>query len=555
MNKAPEPGGSFSMSELLEQLLDLPAAERIAALRRRAANDPALCTELEAILAEMDQAPGFLDNPLVPHIDEEMAAQYDGTRIGPYRIIRELPGGGMGVVYEARRDDGEFDMRVAIKVIRRELTNRRTTALFRNERQILARLAHPNVARILDGGALPDGRPYFVLEFIDGLPVHAYCREAGLSFEQRVKLMSTVLRAIAYLHESGVVHGDLKPGNLLVDRTGAPKLLDFGIARALDLHTGSAGGADWSHGITRSFASPEQLEGAAPSVESDIYSAGVILHLLLTGTLPQYDGTPPSRAGWIASDTAALPASEGVVRRKLRREIDGVLQKALAPLPGSRYAQASQMAEDLERFLDGRPVAAVNGGPAYRAAREITRRRWLAFTVPALGVTAGAALMQYAARMEAERRLREVDRQLQELIQSKEQAVSGDAANRGLQSGDVREVGERVKEAAEQNPPRSAESARRRAGVLGDAQRYLRRVSMLAKGDAGLSYELAKSYAAIGDLWQAPEQKINNTKSAVDCWREAEALAKPWESAPGFPADLRERLDALRARRLKLEAR
>lgn len=253
--------------------------------------------ELEELLAAHEQENGLLDAPAINHFPGNAPgdeARREGTRIGPYKVLREIGHGGMGTVYLAVRDDDVFKKRVAIKLVRRGMDTDSIIRRFRNERQILASLDHPNIARLLDGGATEDGLPYLVLEYIEGQPMDDYCDRHQLSIEERVKLFRTVCAAVQFAHQNLIVHRDLKPGNILVTADGTPKLLDFGIARILNLELSSQT-IDPTLSImkllTPGYASPEQMRGETITTASDVYSLGVILYQLLTGHRPYQVGT------------------------------------------------------------------------------------------------------------------------------------------------------------------------------------------------------------------------------------------------------------------------
>jgi serine/threonine protein kinase/Tfp pilus assembly protein PilF len=333
----------------------------------------------------------------------------EGDRIGPYRVLRTLGVGGMGEVYLAERADAEFEQQVAIKVVHGSL--RGVQSRLKIERQILAQLDHPNIAHLLDGGSLPDGTGYIVMEYVDGVPIDAYCDSNRLDIVARLKLFQTVCAAVHYAHQNLIVHRDLKPSNILVTAAGIPKLLDFGIAKLLDehqarQHTLAVTLADIRL-MTPDHASPEQVRGQAITTASDIYVLGVLLYKLLTGTSPFFiasmrltdieraicekDPLPPSHA--IAMNDSAEPrgvtdarsTSANRLRRTLRGDLDNIVIMAMRKEPERRYGSSQQMAADIQRYLDGKPVIACRDTLSYRSAKFI-RRHWLA-------VTAGAGVI------------------------------------------------------------------------------------------------------------------------------------------------------------------
>ena len=323
-----------------------------------------------------------------------------GQRVGPYRLVRLLGEGGMSSVYEAVRDDAQYEQRVALKLVRAGMATESVLERLRNERQILAKLDHPNIAALHDGGTTDDGLPYFVMEYVDGVPLLAYCSQNDLSLVDRLALFCTICEAVEHAHRHLVVHRDLKPSNILVSRDGLPKLLDFGIARILDDRERSA---EVTAGVLRFFtpgyASPEQIRGGRVTTASDVYSLGVVLYELLAGERPfgkadtREEPVPPSarNASW---------------RRHLRGDLDDITLKALRPEPERRYGSALDFARDVRRHLDALPVAARSGTLGYRASRFVRRHRvGVAATLAVLltGIVAGALLLRQVSVTRGER--------------------------------------------------------------------------------------------------------------------------------------------------------
>ena len=347
---------------------DLPPTQRTAFL---ATVDPALRPAVEALLAHDAGAEAQLDAVLQSAVDELETPSDIGLRVGPYLLIRELGHGGMGTVYQAVRSDGEYLQTVAVKLVRRGMDSAAILQRFRTERQILAALTHPNIAALLDGGTAPDGRPYLVMEYIDGDTLLRYAVARGLDTAARLQLFLPVCRAVHYAHRQQVLHRDLKPGNIMVNAEGIPKLLDFGIAKLL-LNELVPGGAPVTETevrlLTPDYASPEQLAGLELSPATDIYSLGVLLHELLTGE---------------------RPAPTGSTNPQLPRDIANIIAYALRPEPSRRYPSAEAFAEDLERFLAGAPIHARRENLYYRTLRTL-RRHWLP-AMAAFGLAIGVA--------------------------------------------------------------------------------------------------------------------------------------------------------------------
>lgn len=405
---------------LFDEALEIPTPERSAWLASLTA-EPAVHAALVRMLAAHESADGPLhvtgERPAVawagPIVAQAPTGSAEGmdrakptgmpARIGPWQPRAVAGEGGMGTVYVADRVDGTFDMRVALKVVRRGLHGddgfRRR---FREERQILARLQHPGIARLLDAGVTDDGTPYYVMEFIDGRPIDRYCNEQALSREGRIALMAQVCDAVADAHAARVVHRDIKPGNILVTAEGAPKLLDFGIAKLLhdDADAQSPSRAMTRTGqrlLTPAYASPEQLRGDPITPASDVWALGIILHELLTLQHPfdHGDPSPFELEQRILAGSLAPPSRVG--GRALRGDLDAIVLTALQADPARRYADAALMAEDLRRHLAGRPVQARRDSRAYTLARRIARHR-VAAMAGALGMLLGVALLIVANR-------------------------------------------------------------------------------------------------------------------------------------------------------------
>lgn len=313
----------------------------------------------------------FIEEPMVRLFTEPERGLEVGHRLGPYRVEREIGRGGMGAVYLAVRDDKNFDMEVAIKVLRRGIGGDDNEQRFRRERQILADLVHPNIARLLDGGTAPDGISYLVMEDVDGVRIDRYCDNHGLDQRARLRMFATVCRAVHFAHRSLIVHCDLKPANILVEADGTPKLLDFGIAKLLQAPESAA-----SPGVrlfTPDYASPEQLSGGAITTSTDVYSLGVLLHVLLVGRLPVRHVQAASGGG--AADTAgqAPAARGGGPGCELRGDLAKIVEMSLRDKAAERYASAQAFADDIDRFLRVLPVVAHKDSWRYRTWRFVQR--------------------------------------------------------------------------------------------------------------------------------------------------------------------------------------
>ncbi|MEL6612556.1 MAG: serine/threonine-protein kinase, partial [Bacteroidota bacterium] len=370
---------------LLDAALDLDPDARLAYLDQACADRPRLRAEVEAFLALEDEAAGLdesvadLARPLLEALDAPGADPLVQTRVGAYRIQAQVGRGGMGTVYRAHRDDGLFESVVALKVVRRGLDTEDVLARFASERRILGRLAHPAIARLLDGGALDDGRPWLAMEFVEGVPLTEWAEARELSVHDRVALVLQVVRAVAFAHQRLVVHRDLKPSNVLVlegpDGEAQVKLLDFGIARVLEgdedtVHTRT--GRVGAH--TPAYAAPEQQDGRPVTTATDVYQLGLLLTEVLTGI------RSPAGEAIVPSALASTPEAA----RAIRGDLDTLVAVACADEPDARYATAAALAADLERFLDGHALAARPPGRWERAIKFVRRH-------PA-GVAAGATI-------------------------------------------------------------------------------------------------------------------------------------------------------------------
>ena len=407
--------------EILETALTLEPSERGGYLRR-VCEDDALrhAVEMRLTAAEDDA----LAAPLIDRSDylTEFKELAIGSQIGRYRIERELGQGGMGAVYLARRADDAYEQRVAIKVLKRGMDTAHIIRRFHNERQILANLSHPNIASLYDGGSTADGRPYFVMEFLPGEPIHHYCDRRGLHIKARLLLFQKVCAAVHFAHQNLVIHRDLKPGNVLVTPQGQPKLLDFGIAKLLSREEPSTMTDAALRMMTPEYASPEQIRGENITTASDVYSLGVLLYELLTGRRPtrpaggesahrdepDLDREPikPSQAVYrknkttAVGDAAAVPETvRGGSPRKLRQtlvgDLDNIVLKALRPAPGQRYASAEQFSEDIQRYLEGYPIRARQESFSQRVVKFVRRNKLLALLMAALAL---APLSFYIAK-------------------------------------------------------------------------------------------------------------------------------------------------------------
>ena len=394
-------------------------------------DDADLGAELESLLAAHEPEKDFLasgNSPiagLVLDLAEETRAA--GSTVGAYRIVREIGRGGMGVVYVAERADGQFEQRVALKLVKRGMDSDEIERRFLTERQILASLSHPNIARLLDGGISEDGQPYFAMEYVDGTPLIDYCDGHRLGIDDRLGLFLAVCQAVQHAHANLVVHRDLKPSNILVTSDGQAKLLDFGIAKLLDpaAQGGAARTRTALRPMTPQYASPELVRGEAITTASDVYQLGLLLYRLLTGLHPfPVDTSSVSAAAVSICETPATRPSAAVVQaagsqnpdialnrrttaghlsRSLKGDLDNIVLKALRKEPGRRYSTAEQLSADLHRFLQHQPVRARPDTFTYRVGKLIRRHRAAFAASVVASIALAATVGYYTAQLQTER--------------------------------------------------------------------------------------------------------------------------------------------------------
>jgi eukaryotic-like serine/threonine-protein kinase len=528
------------VKRVLDDAIAVESADRSLFLDRACDGDSELRREVESLLSAHDKAgSAFLKTDAAVFKGTETPSR-QGIRIGVYQIIKEIGHGGMGEVYLAARADGHFTKEVAIKLVRGGYDSRSVLERFLIERQILASLDHPNIARLLDGGSADDGVPYLVMELIEGTPLDEHCDANRLSITERLKLFLQVCSAVQYAHQRLVIHRDIKPGNILVTKGGIPKLLDFGIAKILDPADGAKTTLD--RPLTPEYASPEQIRGEPITTASDVYSLGVVLYQLLTGRSP-YPGkkstahelaraiceTDPGRPSSVVikdrvvrsgeSQISASPQEisaprEGTparLRRRLAGDLDAIVLKALRKEPQLRYSSVEQFAEDIRRHLEGLPVAATKGSWSYRARKFATRHKAgvAATTAVVLALAVGIALTVREAR----------------IARRQAQIASIEKARAEKRFNDVRQFSDSLIfdiHDAIQNLP-GATPARRL--LLDRALDYLDSVSKDAEGDADLERELAWGYQRIAVVQgSSTESNLGDINASLASDRKALAL-------------------------------
>jgi serine/threonine-protein kinase len=394
------------IKDLFAEALDRPAAERESYLKETSGHRPDLVREVRSLLAASSESVNVIESNGFD-LASELAAGHSATdrRFGPYRILREIGSGGMGTVFLAERDDGEFAMQVALKIVRQSVAEHEIVERFKRERQILAGLRHPNIAALHDGGISDRGEPFLAMEYVDGETLLHYAASRSLSVPDRLRLFLKVCSAVAHAHRNLVVHRDLKPSNILVADDGEPKLLDFGLARSFD--SSDAAVHTTLRAFTPAYASPEQITGGAITTGSDIYSLGVILYELLTGAKPlEVENKSYEQIVRTVLEKEPLPPSEAAARhetggRKLRGDLDNIVMMGLRKEPERRYGSVEQLAADIAAHLADRPVAARPSTLGYRTAKFAQRNR-LAVAAAALiliAVIGGFAASLWQARI------------------------------------------------------------------------------------------------------------------------------------------------------------
>ena len=413
-----------------EAALQVEAAQMDAFLEQQCAGDRDCEQQVKRLLAARANVPDWLSQPLLGHAQRiiESVHAFDGKELRGYRLIREIGHGGMGCVYLADRADGAYTKQVAVKLVRTSEDSSEIVARFQREREILASLDHPNIARLIDGGSTEEGVPYFVMEFVDGKPIDRWCDERNLNVSARIALFRNVCAVVAYAHQHLVVHRDLKPGNILVTSDGTVKLLDFGIAKLVkqeqvnDLEAT----ATLVKAMTPEYASPEQLKGESISTLTDVYSLGVVLYELLTGQRPfqlqkaalhevvriivEDEPTRPSEVVTRRFETGgdrgrrpfeSMSDDPGRLQKRLRGDLDSILLTALRKEPVRRYSSAEALSEDLLRHLEHLPVNAREDTLWYRTAKFVRRNSGgvIAGAVIGLLSAASVATMFWESRM------------------------------------------------------------------------------------------------------------------------------------------------------------
>ena len=523
------------IKNVLAEALEAAPGSLAAYLDRSCAGDDDLRGEVELCLEhERQLSPRFLGDTALPRaLASALTAEalpWVGRRIGAYKIIELIGVGGMGEVYRAFRADDQYRKEVALKVVRVGQDSSVIIARFRNERQILASLEHPNIARLLDGGTTDGGAPYLVMELIEGQPIAQYCDAHKLSVSERLALFAEVCAAIQYAHQRLIVHRDIKPSNILVTRERAPKLLDFGIAKVLgsDLLSQSTETLTAFRALTPAYASPEQIRGEPVTTASDVYSLGVVLYELLSGRSPyahttgapqellrQIEEIEPEKPSALvarrspaASDDSLLSpeqlctarnSSPLKLKKRLKGDLDNIVLMALRKEPSRRYSSVEQFAEDIRRHLENLPVAAGKDTAGYRVSKFTRRHKAGVTAALAIAVTLilGFAVALYEARI-ASRRFNDV---------------------RSLANSLIFDVHDSIKDLPGATPAKKI--------IVDRAVQYLNVLASESGGDIGLQRELASAYEKLGSVQgDYLENNLGDQQGTLESYRKALELRK-----------------------------
>ncbi|HEX3084925.1 MAG TPA: serine/threonine-protein kinase, partial [Pyrinomonadaceae bacterium] len=521
------------LKDLVSEALEHEPAEWHAWLAANCAGDRDLQAEAMSLLQNQNQVAAFIETPAVSRGLEIIAEDEDqrslvGKRVGSYVLVREIGHGGMGSVFLAERPD-QFRQQVAIKLVRPGIASADVLRRFRQERQILAALDHPNIARLLDGGVTDEGLPYLVLDYVDGQAINQYAQRQQLSVTDRLKLFRIICSAIAYAHQSLIIHRDIKPSNILVTEEGVPKLLDFGIAKLLDPDLSETAGhtATELKVMTPEYASPEQIKGEQVTTATDTYSLGVLLYELLTGHRPhRFKSRRPDEVARIiceeeperpslslsrvedkansngASADAIIPESVGMARReqpeKLRRllsgDLDNIVLMAMRKEPERRYASVEQFSEDLRRHLEGLPVVAHKDTFSYRATKFVRRHKAgaTAAALVIIAVISGIAATAWQAR--TARRERDKEQYINAFLQD----MLGAAAPE-VRGPDVREI-DVLNEASKRAKTELADKPEIMADVLLTLGKTYGSLGQYAQAEADLRAAVDASLRTNGEL-------------------------------------------------------
>jgi serine/threonine protein kinase len=514
------------LKSVLEPAMELAPERRADFLDEACAGDLELREEVESFLEYETASDDLLENPIfspvLQEIAEEMHEDFAGRQIGKYRILREIGAGGMGMVFLAERADGEFEQQVAVKLLRRSFFDSSAKQRFQQERQILARLHHPFIAGLIDGGTTEENTPFLVMEYVEGTSITRYADEKNLSLNERLDLFRKVCEAVSFAHRNLIVHRDLKPDNILIGEDGTPKLLDFGIAKLMSA-TEIKATITRHQPLTPEYAAPEQITGAAITTATDIYALGVILYELIARQRP-FSRTDKSGSQNLLRSISEKepPRPSSVIKSRksesfdpkfkiqnpklLKGDLDNIVLKALRKAPERRYKSVELFAEDVRRHLAGLPVSARADTFFYRAEKFVARNPLAvaALAVAFSSMLAGLFVSAYQTKVAREER-EKAERRFNDV--------------RKLANSFVFEINEKIDE----SPIKAREL------LVTRAVEYLDKLATEAEGDASLQSELAAAYEKIGDVQsEIFKPGLGNSQAALEshqkAWQMREAI-------------------------------
>ena len=516
MNEAePDTNRWQRLKDVFNEAVELAPESRLSYLSALRLSDKTLYQELVELIEVDAEAEDFLDQPVALEADSAALPSLIGETVGNYRIAREIGRGGMGVVFEAARFDGEFEQRVAVKLVNRHFFSDELIRRFKTERQILARLEHLNIVRLLDGGLTGDQTPYYVMEFIEGTPVDVYCREKKLDTNEKLELFLQICSAVAYAHRQLIVHRDLKPSNILITKNGEAKLLDFGIAKILDADAGDAQTQTQNAPFTPAYASPEQIRGEIIATASDVYSLGVILYELLTEKPPR-EIYAVSQMDIPRGICEIEPVSPSRATPQLKGDLDNIILKSLRKETEQRYNSVEHFADDIKFYLTGLPVKAHPQSFEYRAAKFVKRNRLaVALTATAILLIAGGVVAAIWQSFEAR----------------KQQQIAEKRFNQ------VRKIANSFIFDYHDEIAKLDGSTRLRERIVSDGVNYLDTIAREENANPELLKESAIAYRKIGDVQGKPyTANLGKLEDAIISYRKSVALLEKASSLA--PADL-----------------
>jgi non-specific serine/threonine protein kinase/serine/threonine-protein kinase len=512
------------IKSIFSAALELSGDARAAYTARMCGADAELRREIEALLESSEEAPDFIETPVLGDLRGMI-----GRRIGPYRVTELIGEGGMGFVYAAVREDQDFQQKIAIKLVKRGMDTEAVLRRFRTERQILARLEHPNIARLFDGGITSDGLPYFVMEYLPGTPIHQYCEDRKLTLEDRLRLFLPVCAAVQFAHQNLVIHRDIKATNILVTEDGTPKLLDFGIAKLLSSDTSpgaSRGTVTSQRMMTPDYASPEQMRGDPITTAADVYSLGVLLYEILASRRPfDLSSVPTEEIGRRIATVDPTPPSGAAPHdraRNLTGDLDTIVMTAMQKEAERRYPSAQALAEDIRRYLDGLPLLARRDTIRYRTVKYVRRHKAgvAAAAATFVGLIAGGGVA---------------------IWQAAEAATEREAAERRFH--DVRDLANALLFELDEALTALPGATYSRQLLMKRVLQYLDNLSNSRFADTALRRELAVAYERSGDVQGgAKSANLGDSAGALQSYRKAveffERLAREHPQDLQFLRDL-----------------